>query len=267
MSSKQSCKSAAAAGFSENWGGDLKGHIVWGRVERSDKSSSSDFGNSGGLAQLGTHVYHEAPSTDSSMETAHANDVPAPVDVDLPVFCPPEADDESADYVRVLVERAMRKDNFWSAGSPAHFNGTCLPCHYVHTNLGCRGALDCVYCHLPHTDARRGRSKLCMSKRLHCKRIATCLAKQMRDDPSDLDVVIPYVCARSQYTQHLLEEHIRRLRSGLPVQDDDDGSVDLADVADQVATAAAPSSPAIAPPTQGPQGNISVQRLRKIESL
>lgn len=258
MSSQQSHCQSAANGFSDSWGGDLKGHIVWGPVERPDKSGSSDC--SAGHVQLDTHVFHEAPSTDSSMDTAHPSDVPAQVDVDVPQ----EGDDESADYVRVVVEKAMRKDNCWSAGSPAHFNGlTCLPCHYVHTNLGCRGALDCVYCHLPHTDARRGRSKLCMSKRVHCKRIANCLANHLRDDPSDLEVVIPYVCARSQYTQHLLEEHIRRLRSGLPVQDDDDGSDGVADLSDQKVAASVASSAVGAP--QSHQGKV--QRLRKIESL
>lgn len=60
-------------------------------------------------------------------------------------------------------------NEFWSKGSEAHDEGSCRPCHYVHTSGGCKSGVDCAFCHIPHPK-KGNQSRPCKSKRKHFQR-------------------------------------------------------------------------------------------------
>ena len=56
----------------------------------------------------------------------------------------------------------------WQAGQPSqgasfHDSGTCRPCLFVHTAVGCNNGAACTFCHLQH--ARGSKPRPCKGKR------------------------------------------------------------------------------------------------------
>lgn len=58
----------------------------------------------------------------------------------------------------------------WSAGCAKHANGTCRPCLYFRTPVGCNSGSKCLFCHFEHEAKVRARP--CKTKRMQCKQIA-----------------------------------------------------------------------------------------------
>eukprot|EP00929_Paragymnodinium_shiwhaense_P114767 TRINITY_DN83279_c0_g1_i1.p1 TRINITY_DN83279_c0_g1~~TRINITY_DN83279_c0_g1_i1.p1 ORF type:complete len:269 (-),score=64.93 TRINITY_DN83279_c0_g1_i1:380-1186(-) len=62
----------------------------------------------------------------------------------------------------------------WSLGSDKHASGTCRPCLYYRTPVGCNTGANCLFCHQEHSIKHRPR--LCKAKRLQCKQLAESMA-------------------------------------------------------------------------------------------
>merc|ERR1719277_2742350 len=97
-----------------------------------------------------------------------------------------EEDDEEGEEASpdmpldALLESTMA-DKLWSKGSAKHSEGKCRPCHYFHTSTGCLSGRKCRFCHIPHTG--RGKTRLGMTKRIQCKRIADTVEEKYQGDP------------------------------------------------------------------------------------
>ncbi|CAK0827624.1 unnamed protein product, partial [Prorocentrum cordatum] len=50
-----------------------------------------------------------------------------------------------------------------------HAAGTCRPCHYFSSRVGCANGAQCGFCHFPHATQRRPRPS--KATRLHCRRL------------------------------------------------------------------------------------------------
>lgn len=111
--------------------------------------------------------------------------------------------------LNLRVEQVLSNVGLWSQGSRAHFHGSCKPCHYIHTSAGCKENLRCPYCHIPHTDARMAKGKLCISKRVHCKMVVSALMDCPGTSLNEVRSLAAVVCNRSAYTQTILEERLR----------------------------------------------------------
>lgn len=67
-----------------------------------------------------------------------------------------------------------------SAGSANHEFGTCKPCAFTHTNVGCLNGVDCEFCHYRHN--RKSKPRPCKGKRDRYRRIVAKMEQQMLDD-------------------------------------------------------------------------------------
>merc|ERR1712032_812002 len=57
-----------------------------------------------------------------------------------------------------------------SIGSVGHLNRSCRPCHYIHSNCGCRNGYACEFCHEQHS--KRSRPRLPKALRLKCRALS-----------------------------------------------------------------------------------------------
>lgn len=73
--------------------------------------------------------------------------------------------------------------NVASAGSVHHDEGTCKPCLFVNTIVGCQNGVGCEFCHLFHR--RKSKLRPCKSKRERYRRLVLRAAEQMADGQSD----------------------------------------------------------------------------------
>mmetsp|Transcript_128927 Transcript_128927/g.248386 ORF Transcript_128927/g.248386 Transcript_128927/m.248386 type:complete len:234 (+) Transcript_128927:76-777(+) len=67
-------------------------------------------------------------------------------------------------------EDAISIDNlqqFPSVGSVKHSKGTCKPCMFAHSRVGCSKGLSCPWCHYSHKNSKRP----CKSKRDHFRKL------------------------------------------------------------------------------------------------
>jgi len=103
----------------------------------------------------------------------------------------------------------MTRDGMWSKGSERHSEGTCKPCHYVHTSRGCNSGQDCTFCHLPHVQtSNKGGNRPCKSKREQCRKILG-LIGQIAESGENAQVLQVYenVACQSTYMQGMLQKH------------------------------------------------------------
>jgi len=115
------------------------------------------------------------------------------------------------DPVHEIVHDILEEAGSWSEGSSQHGEGLCRPCHYIHTSAGCSSGLKCTFCHFPHTDSRSVKGKVCMSKRLHCKKVAAAMEAQLGHDLPTFRRATWLVSSRSIFLRCTLEERIREL--------------------------------------------------------
>eukprot|EP00928_Gymnodinium_smaydae_P042163 TRINITY_DN28431_c0_g1_i1.p1 TRINITY_DN28431_c0_g1~~TRINITY_DN28431_c0_g1_i1.p1 ORF type:complete len:227 (+),score=38.52 TRINITY_DN28431_c0_g1_i1:55-735(+) len=71
-------------------------------------------------------------------------------------------------FVAVLGESSPAE--LPSVGSATHEMGTCKPCLYAHSDVGCKKGASCRYCHIRH--AKKSRARPCKMTRQKCKEIA-----------------------------------------------------------------------------------------------
>eukprot|EP00419_Tripos_fusus_P062635 CAMPEP_0172932308 /NCGR_PEP_ID=MMETSP1075-20121228/219935_1 /TAXON_ID=2916 /ORGANISM="Ceratium fusus, Strain PA161109" /LENGTH=365 /DNA_ID=CAMNT_0013793635 /DNA_START=110 /DNA_END=1207 /DNA_ORIENTATION=- len=98
----------------------------------------------------------------------------------------------------------LRKAGMWSVGSAKHGSGLCRPCHYCHTEEGCKNKEACQFCHLPHTSINEKRPG--KARRHRCR----LLADTVKDSAEVLDHgeylnVLESVGSNSAYMQRVLK--------------------------------------------------------------
>mmetsp|Transcript_24740 Transcript_24740/g.57475 ORF Transcript_24740/g.57475 Transcript_24740/m.57475 type:complete len:179 (-) Transcript_24740:50-586(-) len=60
-------------------------------------------------------------------------------------------------------------NNTWSIGSERHGEGTCRPCFFSASPVGCRNGTDCRFCHMSHRGMNRPRP--CKERRARYKKL------------------------------------------------------------------------------------------------
>lgn len=101
-------------------------------------------------------------------------------------------------------------DRLWSKGSAKHREGKCRPCHYFHTTAGCLSGRDCRFCHIPHTG--KGKSRLGMSKRILCKRVADSVEENFQGNLEGFRGAIDTLASRSPYLRSILEDRLKEVQ-------------------------------------------------------
>jgi hypothetical protein len=86
---------------------------------------------------------------------------------------------ETIEDASEMTSTSNRRDlvNTFSAGSALHEKGTCKPCLFVNTSVGCQNGAACDFCHLSHK--RKSKPRPCKDKRERYRRlIARCSEDQ-----------------------------------------------------------------------------------------
>ncbi|CAK0878286.1 unnamed protein product [Prorocentrum cordatum] len=84
-----------------------------------------------------------------------------------------------------------------------HGAGTCKPCLYFKTRVGCTKGLQCSFCHLPHEELRQKAARPCRQARLQCKQLLAKLGG-WREGESAAAVVRPVVRDLDQHALCML---------------------------------------------------------------
>lgn len=78
------------------------------------------------------------------------------------------------------VERAVSMTAYgqpiWSKGSTGHEEGSCKPCLFFQTKVGCNKGVECTFCHIQHK--RKERTRPCKGKRDRYKKLVSRIAEQ-----------------------------------------------------------------------------------------
>jgi len=69
-----------------------------------------------------------------------------------------------------LDEDSAKKAFTWSLGSALHEEGTCRPCAFVRSDVGCRAKESCRFCHYEHVITRQ-RLRPCKGKRIRIHKL------------------------------------------------------------------------------------------------
>lgn len=89
-----------------------------------------------------------------------------------------------------------------SKGSAQHYAGTCRPCLYMNTQVGCRNGADCNFCHVPHKRKRRARPS--KATRMQCKQLVAMLDSVYGEDDAQVTQAAENLAADSAYMRSIL---------------------------------------------------------------
>jgi len=64
-------------------------------------------------------------------------------------------------------------------GSAKHASGSCKPCLYFRTKVGCNSGAKCTFCHIEHE--AKARARPCKAKRMQCKQLANNMKSEAMD--------------------------------------------------------------------------------------
>eukprot|EP00429_Kryptoperidinium_foliaceum_P107513 CAMPEP_0176261196 /NCGR_PEP_ID=MMETSP0121_2-20121125/39975_1 /TAXON_ID=160619 /ORGANISM="Kryptoperidinium foliaceum, Strain CCMP 1326" /LENGTH=219 /DNA_ID=CAMNT_0017601133 /DNA_START=3 /DNA_END=662 /DNA_ORIENTATION=- len=140
-------------------------HIVWGQLEVSDSSMKKD--NVTFLVMSSSEDPCSSVQFDdvsSSQRNVSRRREPSNVSEDA------LADNRRSHSLHDLARRVLQRGGAWSGGSEAHFSGKCVPCHWIHSNKGCKREEECAFCHIPHTHSDS--AKVGTNRRNQCRRFA-----------------------------------------------------------------------------------------------
>mmetsp|Transcript_55593 Transcript_55593/g.129425 ORF Transcript_55593/g.129425 Transcript_55593/m.129425 type:complete len:157 (+) Transcript_55593:73-543(+) len=119
-------------------------HKVWGGTELD--LGSSDEGGTGSDSSRTRDVDASRGHLLYSTSSSNAGDEP-----ESDTLAENVALDESKSEEAVTVEGP------WSIGSMQHEGGTCKPCYFACSAVGCRNGIDCRFCHFSHRGMNRPR--------------------------------------------------------------------------------------------------------------
>jgi len=113
-------------------------------------------------------------------------------------------------------QEVLMEHGSWSVGSQVHVEGTCRPCHYVHTSTGCKFGFDCNFCHLPHAHCfNRSRNRPCRKKRDQCKQLLKTIVDSYGDESVQAEVLLKKAASKSAYMQsHIAHNHESQAEKG-----------------------------------------------------
>lgn len=101
----------------------------------------------------------------------------------------------------------------WSVGSELHGSGSCRPCLYITSKMGCVSGPRCGFCHQAHERKRRARPS--KSTRMHCKQLASMV--ESSKGSAEVMQVARVVAEESSYLKSILTA---RIKSPHPIADD-----------------------------------------------
>lgn len=232
--------------------------MVWGQVEQPSEDSSSSivtplnlprnvaFQNSSSSSELRVMLESSAaaaPRPSWSPVGASMAALPGGVAAQSPGTV-----NGVTGVVDEILQDMLTRQNLWSMGSSGHRERKCKPCHYVHATQGCKNGLQCEFCHLPHTESRSGKpSKLCMSKRLHCKQVALAIEDLFTSHPDVYKEASALLSSESTYLANILQARINEVSSSSSARPRGSMLVSLDEPPAPAAAAAAPAAAAAAP--------------------
>mmetsp|Transcript_100230 Transcript_100230/g.196794 ORF Transcript_100230/g.196794 Transcript_100230/m.196794 type:complete len:213 (-) Transcript_100230:154-792(-) len=100
---------------------------------------------------------------------------------------PPMVNPELKEPVQLLSGlRAVGVGDQWSVGSVSHMPGTCRPCAYVNSILGCKYGSNCRFCHILEGHSEPPRMRPCKARRERLKRVMAVLEANTKHAPPGL---------------------------------------------------------------------------------
>eukprot|EP00429_Kryptoperidinium_foliaceum_P008526 CAMPEP_0176019038 /NCGR_PEP_ID=MMETSP0120_2-20121206/9185_1 /TAXON_ID=160619 /ORGANISM="Kryptoperidinium foliaceum, Strain CCMP 1326" /LENGTH=206 /DNA_ID=CAMNT_0017352103 /DNA_START=67 /DNA_END=683 /DNA_ORIENTATION=+ len=137
-------------------------HIVWGKLEVSDSSMKKEhvtfLAQSSSEDPCSSVQFEDASSSQRLGRRRESSNISE------------EAENRQAHSLHDLVRSVLQRGGAWSGGSEAHFSGKCVPCHWIHSNKGCKREDECAFCHIPHTHSDS--AKVGTNRRNQCRRFA-----------------------------------------------------------------------------------------------
>jgi hypothetical protein len=93
----------------------------------------------------------------------------------------------------------------WSVGSKFHSLGTCKPCSYNATKIGCQNGEACTFCHLEHEKVKRPWK----AKRAQCRKLAEQLDNASECNLQQIMQVAESDSARGSYMRSVVKGKLR----------------------------------------------------------
>jgi len=164
-------------------------HVIW-RRSADDSSGSASHGS---IPVPDNVVFKEwSTSAESVSEMKSTNLEPGT-----------SHDVELASKVMERAQALLGLRGAWSKGSQGHAEGTCKPCSFVHSSLGCNLGQSCTFCHLPHVQCHnQNKNRPSKVKRAHCKRLAKDFEMLFGDKPELLNDV----ASQSSYMRKVMSK-------------------------------------------------------------
>lgn len=143
-----------------------------------------------------------------------------------------------------------------SAGSANHEFGTCKPCAFIRTNVGCLNGVDCEFCHFRHS--RRIKPRPCKGKRDRYRRIVAKMEQEMLDDDRSGDDFNDHspTGVRSRSAGHASGERFSELAGNGHVASPPPGPRPAGLVQSPVAAPSGPAPPGPVPTGPAPPGPV-----------
>lgn len=105
----------------------------------------------------------------------------------------------------------------WSIGSEDHATGQCSPCRFAVSGRGCSKGKDCSFCHLSHSKSAFARP--CKSKRIRCKKFVKSLVSLSKTDPERVAQAVGTVTTETPYLQTMIRRRIPHIEQLLAAED------------------------------------------------
>eukprot|EP00416_Gambierdiscus_australes_P034568 CAMPEP_0171116782 /NCGR_PEP_ID=MMETSP0766_2-20121228/91066_1 /TAXON_ID=439317 /ORGANISM="Gambierdiscus australes, Strain CAWD 149" /LENGTH=194 /DNA_ID=CAMNT_0011579243 /DNA_START=34 /DNA_END=618 /DNA_ORIENTATION=- len=162
-----------------------EGHLVWGSSEQDssysgaqgDPSSATESESQDSHLQEGHEVFASGSSSSERADSAPVGRAAAQQTAASSAH-EPENDERDATPARDGDDEGMQSvgdagadlndEGSWSLGAAKHDDGTCRPCFFSSSPVGCKNGADCRFCHLSHRGLRRQRP--CKERRVRYKK-------------------------------------------------------------------------------------------------
>mmetsp|Transcript_81443 Transcript_81443/g.174378 ORF Transcript_81443/g.174378 Transcript_81443/m.174378 type:complete len:232 (-) Transcript_81443:86-781(-) len=190
-------------------------HQIWGSVEEFDTSSSSactpkkltssDEASKEAGRKRREELLRGVVVHSSSNETSEKSQV--------------QAAEKTSSHAQTAESLCNARTE--SLGSQLHESGKCKPCHYMHSQAGCKQGANCGFCHYDHPNVSRA-ARPCKSKRSKVKRFAGMLETVFTDNLDELTEVVDLISgsgAQGSYLRNVVTSKVRDLRNSGDTQE------------------------------------------------
>jgi len=181
-------------------------HVIWGSVRgAADDVSTSDMACHNDLSgsALENVVYRDWSTSHSSFSgmKSNRNEPTSNADAEAAEAL---SDSWTGQAVSEEAKEFMMKHGVWSAGTAGHVAGLCKPCHFVHTQKGCKSGANCEFCHLPHVGPSESGNRPSKEKRELCKALLGSPSAFYGNRLDKVNKMLKFMSSQSAYMQKLL---------------------------------------------------------------